>query len=875
MPRLRLLFGPAALWLASSLTAASAPTAARPGTANTAVPLSAREATALRDPWQPHPLSLAPAKWIWLPSQRTLPNSFVLFLREVELAAAPVSARGWISADSRYQLTVNGRRVQWGPAPCDPRNVDADPLDLRPYLQPGKNVIGVQVLFYGHGEGTWPGGKPGLLFNLEITTADGRRREVVSDRSWAAFLDRAHSPGQYKRWFLRALQEEFDARLHPYGWDGTGFSPDARWVPAQEIDCAPDNGPSARRDRHWAGDSVDRIAPVLASLRMRQIPLARETVLPVRGLAHSGRVLWKRDPADWFDVRMPDTFEVGREPVAVARGVSQWELPATPGPRDGVQATFELAEQVVGFPKFCIEAPAGTIVELMIQEGHDPEKTRWLDSHHYSWTRFICREGRNEFEAFDYESFRWLQLHVRGASRPVTVSAVGVRRRQYDWPVQPVLRTSEPALQRLFDAGINTLRNSVLDTVVDGMGRERQQYSGDGGHQLHAMRYAFGETRMGARYLRTFSEGLTKSGYFLDSYPAYDRLARIPQRELDSAYWGPLLDHGVGFVFDNWNHHLESGDRAALREPYPRLLRFADYLWALRGAHGLLPVEDLGIPNVWIDHNAYRSQRDRQCAFNLYTAAMYRHALAPLAEALGDSAAAARARERGDQLLASAVARFWSPEHRVFLDNRPWLAEDGAPRMSDRVLATSILFDQCPAGDTATALQTLVDAPRSMGLSYPCNAGWRYWALARLGRADVVLRDLRIRWATMRSVVENNTLQEPWQVQPDSTTQWSHCPLAPIFVLFQDIVGLRPLEPGFRRVQLRPQLGDLPDLEAVAHTPLGPITFRSRRAGSVHQIDVLLPAGCAAELVLPDGAGGLARSPLPVGGGRFNAPVTP
>ena len=269
---------------------------------------------------------------------------------------------------------------------------------------------------------------------------------------------------------------------------------------------------------------------------------------------------------------------------------------------------------MAGFPRFRIEAPAGTIVEVMPQESHDPQKTRWLDSYFFCWSRFICHEGVNEFETFDYESLRWLQLHVHNASRQVIVSAVGVRRRQYDWPHDPVIHTSEPALQRLFDASINTLRNSALDAVVDGGGRERQQYSGDGGHQLHAIRYAFGEYPIGARFLRTFSEGLTKTGFFLDCYPAYDRLARLPQRELESAYWGPLLDHGIGFVFDNWNHFLESGDREALREPFPRLLRFADYLWALRSKDGLLPVENLGVPAVWMDHQAYRNQRDRQCA---------------------------------------------------------------------------------------------------------------------------------------------------------------------------------------------------------------------------------------------------------------------
>ena len=144
--------------------------------------------------WRPHRIDLAPAKWIWLPSKRTLPNTFVLFRREVELDAAPIQATGWITADSRYRLTVNGQRVQWGPAPCDPRQLDVEPLDITAHLRPGKNVIGVEVLYYGIGDGTWAAGKPGLLFHASIKSAGGEMLQIVSDSRWRCVVDRAHPP---------------------------------------------------------------------------------------------------------------------------------------------------------------------------------------------------------------------------------------------------------------------------------------------------------------------------------------------------------------------------------------------------------------------------------------------------------------------------------------------------------------------------------------------------------------------------------------------------------------------------------------------------------------------------------------------------------
>jgi alpha-L-rhamnosidase len=789
---------------------------------------------------------LSPARWIWFPSGRTLPNTFVLFRKELRLLAPVRRATGWIAADSRYQLEVNGKRVQWGPAPSDPRWPEADPVDLTVYLREDQNVLGATVLFYGHGDGTWPVGRPGFLFWLELEHSDGSFELLVSDSSWRAMVARAWAPGQYKRWYLRALQEEFDARKYPFGWSEPGFFLSDDWLPAMPLDGSP-NRPalSAGYPDHLRDTGP---GPADTALRPRSIPLMHEVLVPVLRLAGSHWLRWRRTPQEYFECRTPEAFAADRQPSAVALEPGVWRVEMDG--RRGAVLTFELAEQMVGWPFFTIEAPAGTQVELLVHEAHELGGPPLLNTHFDSWTRFICREGKNRFETFDFESLRWLQLHIHGSTGPVFIRQVGVRRRRYPWPNEPHIQTTEPALQRLFDASLNTLNNCAQETVVDGMARERQQYSGDCGHVLHALHLGLGEKRLPARYLTTFSQGMTLDGYFLDCWPAYDRLARLSQRQLDLTPWGPILDHGVGFHFDCWFHFLYSGDAEALREPYPRLLRFADYLLGRVGRDGLLPVEDLGVPTVWIDHQAYREQRHKQCAFNLYTAAMLRAALVPIATVMNDTRAAEAAQDLGGRLHQAAVRHFWSRQHRLFVNNLPWLSKERAIRTCDRSLATAILFDQCPEGDTAASVRALVDCPPSMGFSYPANAGWRLWALAKAGRGDILLKDLRERWATMESVRLNNTLQEDWTVRPDSSQQWSHCAVVPLYLTFQGVAGIWPLEPGFRRLELRPQPADLEMLELVVHTVPGPIRFRSQGLRGARQLTLDLPPRCEGELIL-------------------------
>lgn len=789
---------------------------------------------------------LTPARWLWYPSQRTLQNTFLLFRRQFELAGKPRAARGWIAADSRYLLDVNGERIQWGPAPCDPRWLEADPLDLSEALVAGTNVLGAQVLFYGQGDGTWPAGKPGFLFWLEIENADGSKQRIVSDDRWRVLLARAWPPGHYKRWYLRSLQEEFDARLYPYGWTTASFVPDKNWLRPLLLNCPANKPPVCSTYSEYMFDMEGEQGS--AELRRRTIPMMREYEVPISGLAESMWIEWRRPIEEYFEFIPPEAFRAIREPAAKEIAPGVWEVNL-----DGRRAaalTFEFKEEMVGWPYFTIEAAAGTVIELMVQEAHQVGGPALLNTHFDSWARFICREGVNYFEEFDYEACRWMQLHIHGNPGRVVIRDVGLRRRIFPWPNEPRIRYSEPALQKLMEASVNTLNNSALETIMDGVARERQQYSGDGAHQLHAVQLAFGERNLHARFATTFSQGLALDGYFLDSWPAYDRLARLFERQLHLTKWGPILDHGVEFNFDCFYYHLYTGDLDALREPYPRLLRFAEYLAGLVGKDGLLPVENLGIPYVWIDHIAYEKQRHKQCAFNLYTAAMLRHALAPLCQAMNDAARAQTAKTLGERLEAATVKHFWDSQRRLFVVNQPWLREEKQIRLCDRSLSTAILFDQCPGGDFDAGLRALAECPPEMGFSYPANQGWRLWALAKGGRADVVVKDLRERWATMPSVTLNNTLQEDWHVEPDSGSEWSHCPVAPLYVSYMSLAGIRPLEPGFARCEIRPQLADLDLLELTAFTVRGPLTFLCRGKRGDRELSLALPEHCAGELLV-------------------------
>jgi len=70
-----------------------------------------------------------------------------------------------------------------------------------------------------------------------------------------------------------------------------------------------------------------------------------------------------------------------------------------------------------------------------------------------------------------------------------------------------------------------------------------------------------------------------------------------------------------------------------------------------------------------------------------------------------------------------------------------------------------------------------------------------------------------------------------------------------------DVAGIRPTAPGFATFQVRPQLGDLADIDLTYYTVRGPIRFVAGGQPRGRRISVAVPKGCEAELLLPPDAG--------------------
>jgi Bacterial alpha-L-rhamnosidase C-terminal domain len=265
------------------------------------------------------------------------------------------------------------------------------------------------------------------------------------------------------------------------------------------------------------------------------------------------------------------------------------------------------------------------------------------------------------------------------------------------------------------------------------------------------------------------------------------------------------------------------------------------YLQDLKSADGLLPVENIGVPYVWIDHDAYKKQRHKQCAFNLYAAASMEHAFAPLCRLFGEPILAKQAVLEGQNLLKKTKAKYWSNTEGVFINNLPWAKEEGEYRLCDRSLATAVIHNQVTDNQQFKLVEILSSVPKNLGISYPANAIWRHWALAKGQRMDVILQEFTTRWHDMPSVQLNNTLAEIWNHTPDNSSEWSHAPLSPMFILYMEIAGIKPIKAGYETVEIAPQLGDLQQVSLTNYTVRGAIKVNFEQTEKALKANIELP----------------------------------
>jgi len=105
-------------------------------------------------------------------------------------------------------------------------------------------------------------------------------------------------------------------------------------------------------------------------------------------------------------------------------------------------------------------------------------------------------------------------------------------------------------------------------------------------------------------------------------------------------------------------------------------------------------------------------------------------------------------------------------------------------------------------------------------------------------------------WANMINVGSTITL-EAWDNEFKPNQDWNHAwGAAPANLIPRRLMGVMPIEPGFEKVRIQPQVGPLEYAELKQPTLLGPIFIKFQRTHGEGVYNVSIPGGMSAEVIL-------------------------
>ena len=223
-----------------------------------------------------------------------------------------------------------------------------------------------------------------------------------------------------------------------------------------------------------------------------------------------------------------------------------------------------------------------------------------------------------------------------------------------------------------------------------------------------------------------------------------------------------------------------------------------------------------------------------------------------IARALGKSDDSAKFEALEDRVHGTFNAVLFDPDRGVYVDG------EGSEHASLHSNMFALAFGLVPT----ERLSGVIEYVKSRGMACSVyGAQYLLEALYRHGEADYALDLMTARqdrgWWHMAQSGSTMTM-EAWDHKYKNNLDWNHAwGAVPANIIARYVLGVRPLAPGFAKLEIQPQLGGLKMASGKVPTPLGPVTVEAEGAsGELQRIDATIPDGAVARLVFPESVSG-------------------
>jgi len=761
------------------------------------------------------------ANWIWCKDERSPRNFYLHARKEVDIPASVERAEFNCTADSRYQLFINGKLIGRGPARSDPRWQSYDKYEVSSYLHQGKNVIAALVHHYGEETSSYIQGRGAFLFQGEVMCTNGETLTILSDDTWRVLPSNAWYRDAPRLSYALGFQEIYDARLSPENWTGKDFD-DSKWASAIVIGRPP-------------------MAPWI-NLVPRDIPMLLEKSVFPKAVLAVGECQSTEDRWQGVSDIAKLMAEETREPLnttqvknieAMLSGDEQYTLINSSG--KDAYFVLDFGKEVVGYPHLRVEGPAGIIIDLGYSEVLEDGKVNSDRKNVKCVERYTMRDGLQTWETFSKRGFRYMQIDIHNnSSKPLKIYSIGLNFSTYPVEYRGAFNCSDELLNQIWKVGSYTLQLCMEDAYEDCPFREQAQWMGDARVEALINYYTFGDSKLIARCLRQIGQSQLPEGITSGVWPI-----RWPNK---------IADYCLLWIISLWDYYQYTGDKHLVEELYPRIKNALAFFESHLDRYNLLS----DVPDWTFIDWADLDKRGEITTLNCF----YYKALinaSRMAQLLGEKREAIQYQELAEKVKEAINSWLWSNDTGVYVDCR--VGDVLSETISQHTNSLAVLYDIAGADKQGRIYSYIFAKDRDVvqvGTPY-----FMFYILRSLFHGDhyqKAIEIIRERWGDMLKKGATTF----WEVFGDWSKSRCHgWSAGPTMLLPAEILGVQPVAPGFKVFRIQPHPVDLTWAEGTVPTPQGNISVAWQRSqeklegDASFQLKVCVPEETTGEIFIP------------------------
>ncbi len=517
-------------------------------------------------------------------------------------------------------------------------------------------------------------------------------------------------------------------------------------------------------------------------------------------------------------------------------GGADWTTIHRPSDGSDVRVLLDWGTQILGFHRFEISAPQGTILDCHNFEFVQPDGRRNFAEGMNNSFRYVCREGTQSYQTLVRRGFGYSHLILRAMSGPVRLRGVAAVFNSYPQTRRGRFACSDAKLDRIWEVGAHTLRMCAEDTYTDCPTYEQTHWVGDARNEALVDWAINGDARLWFRCLEQTGQSLERSP--------------ITESQVPSAWQNLLPAWSFLWMRSCREFLLYTGDFERSRALLDYVARNVEGICAHLDARGLFEIRAWNM----FDWAAMDTPALGVVTHNNCFAVHALRDAADLASELGEAETAARFRGIADNLSRAINVHLWNEGQGAYTDCLRGANQSAVFSQQTQTVAvmSGVAGDHSP--NRAARCRELMHHPPAdfVAAGSPFFEFFLLEAYADEARDSDFLDTIRRDWGFMINMGAT-TFWEMWSGRSGRLTR-SHChgwSAAPTFFLSTHVLGVRPGGPGFSPITIEPHAGDLGWCRGVVPTPRGDVEVQWENSADGFDLRVTAPPGADVRVKLP------------------------